>query len=180
MSGLELNKVVAAVLVAGLVSMVTGNLADILYKPNLNPTRGYKIDVSENSSSRNSSSAPIEVTVDVIELLSKASAENGAILVKKCAVCHDFNKDGPNRIGPNLWNIVENKKAHHSDYTYSKALAGKGGTWTYEDLFHMIQRPAEFIPGTKMNFIGFKKPQDVADVIAYLRSLSDNPVPLTK
>ena len=57
-------------------------------------------------------------------------------------------------------------------------MLAKGGTWTYEDLYHMIHKPTEYIPGTKMNFIGFKKPEDVADVIAYLRSLSDNPVPL--
>ncbi|MEK6734228.1 MAG: cytochrome c family protein, partial [Pseudomonadota bacterium] len=106
------------------------------------------------------------------------NSENGAILAKKCAVCHDFTKNGPNRVGPNLWGIVNNKKAHRADYTYSKALAGKGGVWSYEDLFHMIHKPMEFLPGTKMNFIGFKKPEDVADVIAYLRSLSDNPAPL--
>jgi len=122
----------------------------------------------------------VEVKVDVIALLSKASAENGANLVKKCAVCHDFTKGGPNRVGPNLWGIVGNKTAHRDDFSYSKALLEKKSTWTYENLFHMIHKPAEFIPGTKMNFIGFKKPEDVADVIEYLRTLSDNPVPLPK
>jgi cytochrome c len=177
MSGLEFNKITAAVLVAGLVGLVTGNLADILYKPNINSKRGYTIEVTENSPTAGASEA-VEVKVDIIELLSKASAENGASLVKKCAICHDFNKGGANRVGPNMWGIVGNKKAHLDNFTYSKALAEKGGTWTYEDLYHMIQKPSEFIPGTKMNFVGFKKPSDVADVIAYLRTLSDNPVPL--
>jgi cytochrome c len=177
MSGLEFNKIAAAVLVAGLVGMVTGNLADILYKPNINAKHGYTIAVTETSATT-SDAAIVEVKVDIIGLLSKASAENGANLVKKCSVCHDFTKNGPNRVGPNMWGIVGNKKAHRDDFTYSKALATKGGTWTYEDLFHMIHKPIEFLPGTKMNFIGFKKPEDVADVIAYLRTLSDNPVPL--
>ena len=177
MSGLEFNKIAAAVLVAGLVGMVTGNLADILYKPNLNAKHGYTVEVTQTAIA-NEATEGLEVKVDIIELLSKASIDNGANLIKKCSICHDFTKGGPNRVGPNMWGIVGNKKAHRDDFSYSKALATKGGTWTYEDLYHMIRKPAEFIPGTKMNFIGFKKPEDVADVIAYLRTLSDNPVPL--
>lgn len=177
MSGLELNKIVASVLVAGLVGLVVGNLADILYQPDLNAKQGYKVAVTESSFSTVEEKT-VEVKVDIIELLSKASVENGAKLIKKCAVCHDFTKGGPNRVGPNLWNIVNNKTAHRDDFTYSKALASKNETWTYENLYHMIHHPNEFIPGTKMNFIGFKKPEDVADVIAYLRSLSDNPAPI--
>lgn len=178
MSGLETNKIIAAILVAGLFSLVTSNVADILYKPTLQPKRGYTIAVSNSSSESSTASKEVEIKVDIISLLAKASAENGANLVRKCSVCHDLNKGGPNRIGPNLWSIVENKKAHRSDYSYSKALASKGGNWNYEDLFHFINKPLEYLPGTKMNFVGFKKPEDVADVIAYLRTLSDNPVAL--
>lgn len=178
MSGLETNKIIAAVLVAGLVSLVTSNVADILYKPDLSAKRGYVVAVSSSPSQESNSSNEVEVKVDIISLLAKASAENGANLIKKCAVCHDFTKNGPNRVGPNLWSIVENKKAHRSDYSYSNALSNKGGTWGYEDLFHFIHKPFEYLPGTKMNFVGFKKPEDVADVIAYLRTLSDNPAVL--
>lgn len=178
MSGLELNKIIAAVLVAGLIGMTTGNIADILYKPNINAKHGYTVEVTETTPQSTTVPEDIEVKVDVIALLAKANVENGANLIKKCTICHDLTKDGPNRVGPNLWGIIGNKKAHRSDFAYSKALADKGGTWTYEDLFHMIHKPASFIPGTKMNFIGFKKPEDVADVIAYLNTLSDNPAPL--
>ncbi len=175
---LEKNKILASILVAGLIAMVAGNLADLLYRPNINAKPGYIVEVTDSAPV--GSDAPVEVKVDIIELLSHANAEHGADLVKKCAICHDFTKGGPNRVGPNLWGIVENKKVHRDDFNYSKALMAKGGTWTYEDLYHMIHKPMEFIPGTKMNFIGFKKPEDVADVIAYLRTLSDNPVPLPK
>lgn len=172
MSGLELNKVVAAVLVAGLVAMVTGNLADILYKPKLDFKPGYVVEVTETAVG---GAAAVDVPVDVIALLAKANADNGANLVKKCDMCHDTSKGGPNRVGPNLWGVVGNKKGHRTDYQYSKALLEKGGTWTYEDLYHMINKPSSFIPGTKMTFMGFKKPEDIVDVIAYLRTLSDNP-----
>lgn len=178
MSGLELNKVVASVLVAGLVAMVAGNVADILYKPKLDVKPGYVVEVTSDSTG--SSSAAVEVPVDILALVAKANPQNGANLIKKCDMCHDNAKNGPNKIGPNLWNVVGNKKGHRSDFAYSKALLEKGGTWTYEDLYHMINKPSAFIPGTKMTFMGFKKPEDVADVIAYLRTLSDSPVPLPK
>lgn len=177
MSGLELNKVVAAVLVAGLIGMVSGNVADILYKPNINAKHGYVVEIND-SSPENNNSAEVEIKIDVIELLANANVSNGEKLIKKCTICHGFTKGGPNRVGPNMWDIVNNKKAHRDDFAYSKALASKGGDWSYEDLYHMINKPTKFIPGTKMNFIGFKKPEDVADVIAYLRTLSDNPAPL--
>ncbi len=177
MSGLEWNKIIAAILVAGLIGMVSGNLANILYRPNINATPGYVVEVTESAPAAGGAE-PVEVAVDVIALLAHANADNGANLVKKCSICHDFTKGGPNRVGPNLWNVVGNKKISHDDFAYSKALVAMGGTWTYEDLYHMINKPSSFIPGTKMNFIGFKKPQDVADVIAYLRTLSDSPVPL--
>lgn len=176
MSGLELNKVIASVLVAGLIGMVAGNFADVLYHPKINVKPGYIVEVSETEQS--SDSQEVEVKVDIIALLAKADVNKGAKLVKKCVMCHDFTKGGPNKIGPNMWNIVNNKKGHIDGFAYSKGLLEKGGTWTYEDLYHMINRPKSFIPGTKMNFIGFKNPEDVADVIAYLNTLSDNPTPI--
>ena len=176
MSGLELNKIIASVLVAGLVGMVAGNFADILYRPNINAKQGYNVEVTETPAA--SDSQEIEVKVDIIALLAKANVDNGANLVKKCTICHDFTNGGPNKVGPNMWNVVNNKKGHRSDFQYSKALLEKGGTWTYEDLYHMINKPNKFIPGTKMNFVGFKKPEDVVDVIAYLRTLSNNPAPI--
>ncbi len=177
MSGLELNKIIASVLVAGLIGMVAGNVADILYQPKINVKQGYEVEVTQAAPVA-AADQELEVQVDVIALLANASVSNGANLVKKCTMCHDFTKGGPNRVGPNMWNVVNNKKGHRSDFQYSKALLAKGGTWTYQDLYHMINKPSSFIPGTKMNFIGFKKPEDVVDVIAYLRTLSDNPAPI--
>ena len=173
---MERNKIFAAILVAGLIAMVSGNLANILYRPDINARSGYAVEATESPAA--STTASVESPVNIIELLAKADTSRGQDLIKKCTICHDFTKDGPNRVGPNLWGIVGNKKAHRSDFAYSKALATKGGTWVYDDLYHMVHKPMEYIPGTKMNFIGFKKPQDVADVIAYLRTLSDSPVPL--
>ena len=99
---------------------------------------------------------------------------------KQCATCHTIDKGGPNKVGPNQWNIVGRKKASHEGFSYSSALQAKGGDWTYEDINHMIFKPQAFVHGTKMAFAGLPKEQDRADVIAYLRTMNDNPPPLPK
>jgi len=95
-----------------------------------------------------------------------------------CFTCHTVDKGGVNKVGPNQWDIVGRKKASHEGFSYSSALQSKGGDWTYEDINHMIFKPQAFVRGTKMAFAGLAKEQDRADVIAYLRTMSDTPAPL--
>jgi len=97
---------------------------------------------------------------------------------KKCKACHTADQGGPNRVGPNLWNVVGGPKAHAEDFSYSDAITGLGGEWTYADLDAYLTKPKDFAPGTKMTFAGLKKPKDRAAVISYLRTLSDSPKPL--
>ncbi|TNE58028.1 MAG: cytochrome c family protein [Alphaproteobacteria bacterium] len=115
-------------------------------------------------------------TFDLAAALATAEVDEGS--VKKCVACHTFEKGGENKIGPNLWNVVGAQKAAHEGFGYSAALQGLGGTWTYEDLFHFLSNPKKFASGTKMTFAGFKKEKDAAEVIAYLRTLSDAPMAL--
>ena len=111
-------------------------------------------------------------------LLSAASAERGAKLVRKCAACHSFTKGGPNKVGPALYGVVGRDVAAVPGFSYSKALRGKGGKWTYEQLDCFLAKPRKCVPGTKMAFAGLRKERERADLIAYLRTLSDNPLPL--
>jgi cytochrome c len=113
------------------------------------------------------------------DLLKAADPAAGAKVAAKCKACHGFDKGGPNKVGPNLWDIVGAKQAHLGDaFKYSDALKGLGGEWTYDALDKFLAAPKEYVPGTKMVFPGLKKPEDRAAVIAYLRSLSDSPKPL--
>lgn len=174
MSGIELNKIVAAILLASLIAMMVGFIANILYKPTLYPeVRGYAIEVAEESTDTSNKTTTDE-PVNIEALMQKANAESGKSLAKKCLMCHTFEKNGANRVGPNLWNIVNADKAKVENYKYSPALSSKGGKWDEENLFHFLNKPAQYIPGTKMTFAGFSKPQDGADVIAYLKTLTDN------
>ncbi len=110
-------------------------------------------------------------------MLASADAGAGAKVFKKCKACHTADKGGKNKVGPNLWDIVGKAKAA-AGFKFSGALKGLGGTWTYKDLDGFLADPKGFAKGTKMGFAGVKKPKARAHLIAYLRSLSDQPKPL--
>jgi len=114
----------------------------------------------------------------IADLLKAADAAAGEKAAAKCKACHSFEKGGPNKVGPNLWDIVGAKQAHLDNFKYSDAIAGLGGEWTYDALDQYLASPRDYAPGTKMVFPGLKKPEERAAVIAYLRSLSDSPKPL--
>jgi len=118
------------------------------------------------------------VTVALPDLLKAADPAAGEKIASKCKACHDLSKGGPNKIGPNLWDIVGAKQAHLDNFSYSDAIKGLGGEWSYENLNKFLTKPKEYAPGTKMAFPGLSKPEDRAALLAYLRTLSDSPKPL--
>jgi cytochrome c len=181
----EFNKISAAVLVAGIVTLATGILSDKLFHGGGHhgdaeaPKRGFTIAEGVPVASSGAPAAPAAPVIEPVSpLLTSANAQNGAVIAKKCMTCHSFDKGGPNKVGPNLWNIVGNKHAHAEGYAYSAALKGVPGTWGYEELNHFLYKPGAYVKGTKMAFAGLPKVQDRADLLAYLRTLSDSPQPL--
>ena len=176
MDSFEFNKIAASVLVALLIAMVGSVLSEHL-------VHSEKLEkpvlVVEGVEAASSSGAGKEEPLKPIGgLLATASVERGQTVAKKCAQCHTFEKGQPNRIGPNLWGIIGAKIAHAADFAYSTGFKEKGGQWDYEKLNQYLHKPRDFIKGTKMSFVGLQSGQDRADVIAYLRTLSDSPEPL--
>ena len=122
-------------------------------------------------------SAPDVEEID--SLLPTADPERGKALATPCGKCHTTTDRASVTacVGGPLWNIVDRPKAQDGP-KFSPALKAIGGVWTYHDLNVFLAQPAWTVPGTYMRMQGIHDPQDRADLIAYLRTLSDHPAPL--
>jgi cytochrome c len=179
MDSFEINKILGAILFTCLVVLALNIAAGAMFSPVKPEKPGYEIAVTEEPAkgAKPEAAAPAE---PIEKLLASASVEKGEQAAKKCVACHTFTKGGPNRVGPNLWGIVNRPKASEAGFAYSDAIKSKGGTWTIDDLSAFLLSPRGYAPGTKMAFVGLPKGSERADVIAYLNSLADNPAPLPK
>ena len=177
MSSFELNKIVGAVLLAVLALVVIGKLGDYLVVP------GGGHGGGDHGAATVTAKAPApkkeEPLEPIIGMLALADVEAGKRVFNKCKSCHTVDNGGKNGIGPNLWGVVNANHAKHEGFSYSDALTGMTESkWTYENLNKFLAKPKQFAPGTKMNFAGFKKPEERAEVVRFLRDHSDSPIPL--
>ena len=168
------NRLAMAILLALVVVKGADLIADILVHPKMLEKNIYIVEGLEVAkTSTDQSDAP---ELEPIEpLLAHANVENGMQIARRCLQCHSFEKGGPTKTGPNLYNIVGNKTAHVEGYAYSSGLANLNKQWTYEKLNAFLHKPRSVVPGTKMSFAGLGKAQERADIIAYMRTLSDAP-----
>lgn len=180
-SSLESNKIVAAVLTAGVIAMLSGFVAELIYHPQVElAENAYPIAAAPAAVPGDAPAQEEESLQPIAPLLASADPAAGEQLVsRQCASCHTFNEGGGSRVGPNLYDIVAHPIAAEQGFSYSSGLSDHSGdTWTYENLNHFLHQPRDFAPGTKMTFRGFSKPEDIASVVAYLRTLSASPAPL--
>ena len=182
MSSFELNKIIGALLMVILVTVVIGKIGD-----NLVSTGGEhggshaKKSGKEKAVTVAKAKAPKkkQPLQPVLGMLTTADAIAGKKVFAKCKACHTTGKNKRNGIGPNLWNVVNRAPASMAAFKYSKALKGiSAKPWSYENLNAFLAKPRDYVKGTKMSFVGLKKVKDRANVIAFLRNLSDTPAPL--
>jgi cytochrome c len=178
MDSMEVNKVIAAVLVAGITYFVAGTIGMNLVDEKPLKQSAIKIDLPAAGAPAGAP-AP-EQLAPIAALLAKADPAAGEADTKKlgCVACHTFAEGGKAGLGPNLYNVVGGPHAHMQGFDYSTALKSKTGPWTFDELNEWLHKPSAYAPGTRMSFAGIKNDQERADVIDYLRTLSPNPEPL--
>jgi cytochrome c len=179
MDSMEVNKGIAAVLVAGITFFLTGMIADGLVHETPLEKSVLNIQGVPAATAGTEEPKPEELPA-VAPLLAKADVQAGDKFAHTiCTACHTFNQGGKPLVGPNLYGVVGGPHDHEEGFSYSPALEKfKGQPWTFDDLNHWLFKPNLYAPGTRMTFAGIPSAQQRADVIAYLRSLSPNPVPL--
>lgn len=125
------------------------------------------------AASATAAAAPTADSTDTLDGSTLASvtgnAANGKTVFVQCQACHSIEA-GKNMIGPSLAGVVGRAAGTVAGFAYSDANKNSGITWSKEKLFQYLEKPARVVPGTKMSFVGLPKPQDRADVIAYLET----------
>ena len=176
MDSIEANKVIAAVLVAGIAFFVTGTIADNLIVEHRLEKPALKIE-GMPATAGTSQPKPVELP-PLAPLLAKAKVQDGEQYTHKvCIACHTFNQGGKAGVGPNLYGVVGAKHGHMAGFSYSDAIKSKKGPWTYAELNEWLHQPSSYAPGTRMGFAGISDAQTRADVIAYLKTISPGAPP---
>lgn len=176
MDSYEWNKIFGWVLAAGIAVLGLSIVTGYVYPSAHLEEKGYVVEGVEVEAEAGAAGAAEAQPIAMF--LADANVAKGEAQFKKCAACHTVAKGGPNNQGPNLWGIVGAKVAHRSNFAYSDAVKGHGGSWDWDAMSAWLESPRKYIPGNKMSFAGIANPKDRADLIAYLNTQSDSPLPI--
>jgi cytochrome c len=166
------NTTAGWVLFAGIVALGASIVSGEVFHAERPEKMGYPIEGVAVEGEGGEAAKPIEF------YLASADPAAGEQVFKKCAACHNAEKGGPNALGPNLWATIGKPHGHVPGFAYSPALKGVSGTWDWKSMDAWLANPKKYAPGTKMTFAGLGKPEDRANVIAFLNARSDAPQPM--
>jgi len=173
-NSLEMNKIFAAILTAGVTFGAAGVIGRLIVHPT--PLKESAIQIGEPAPVQAIAAIAAPALEPIKALLASANVQNGQQLAQRqCASCHSFNEGGRSGVGPNLYGIIGAKHAHAAGFNYSAAIRAMADKpWTNEDMNAWIANPRGYAPGNKMTYAGMASVQNRADLIAYLRSISPN------
>lgn len=183
MDSMKINKILAAVLLAGVVAMTTGFVTRLIHPAAGGGHHGshhgevdplYASYIKDDQGADSGPKAPVGPE-PIVGMLASANIDAGKKVFKKCVSCHSVDKGAPNKVGPALFGIVGNDIASVGSFSYSRPMSDLPGNWTYAELNQFLFKPKAYVKGTKMAFPGLKRAKDRAAVIAYLRAQDETP-----
>ena len=175
-----MNKIIASIILAIILVLGINKITDIIFyveKPEKSAYQVASVTTVASTTSAETSSENSE-SGNIMALFASTSAADGAKVFKKCLTCHSIGKGDPNKIGPNIFGVLNRKAGSISGYKYSKAMLAYGKVWSFEEMEGFLTKPKDWIKGTKMSFAGLKNAKDRAAVILYMNENTDNPLPL--
>ncbi|MEJ1967520.1 MAG: cytochrome c family protein [Rhizomicrobium sp.] len=180
MDSWQFNKIAGAVLGTLILVLVIKFSTDAIFDVEKPAKEAYHVEgVVETASAGGPAAAPVEEPIpDWGTVLPTADVAGGKAISARCEQCHDISKGGPNKIGPELWDVIGRPRATNPGFSYSSAMAADHNPWTYDKIFKFVHQPQTYVPGTKMSFAGLRSAQDRINLIAFLRTQEDTPAPI--
>jgi len=131
--------------------------------------KAVKNQTPPNSTVNNSAVEPQSTEKKPVTTQQVKAVSRGEKLYSRCKTCHTLKDGGKHRVGPNLWDIYGKKAGSRTDFAYSKAMLASDVIWTDETIDAYITKPAAFMKGNRMTFVGIRKAEDRAALLEYLR-----------
>ena len=174
-----MNKIIVSIVFAAILIIGINKIADSIYRVKKPEKSAYRVEsvTAVASTTTSETSSENSETGNIMSLFASVSAAEGAKVFSKCKACHSIAKGGGNKIGPALWGVLGRKAGSLADYKYSKAMSAYGKSWTFEEMNGFLNKPKEWLKGTKMSYAGLKNPKDRAALILYMNENTDSPLP---
>jgi cytochrome c len=139
---------------------------------------GYMQNLDEAAAEGEPEEEGPAVALDLETRLAHANVARGEQLSRQCSACHLFDQSNEVRLGPTLWGVAGREVAAVAGFDYSEGMQAYADAWSLETLDEFLANPMGIVPGTRMTYVGVPEQQERADVIAYLNTLTDNPLPM--
>ena len=175
-----MNKITVSIVFAVILVLGINKFTDVIFyveKPEKSAYQVTSLTTAASTTSAETGSTNSEEG-NIMALFASASAAEGVKVFKKCAACHSVKEGGANKIGPALWGVLGRRAGSFPDYKYSKAMAGYGKNWSFEEMDGFLIKPKDWIKGTKMAYAGLKSEKERAAVILYMNENTNSPLPV--